>query len=318
MTAGFSVWQLAGGPTSRSYADVFLKYGVGLLGPGDAGRWTQGRKDEDLGGGFIRRFATEMRVGDLVLLRTGIATIVALGVVAGPYEYLEQFDDVNGWDLQHGRRIRWCVLPQPYTFTGNVFGSSPPRVSQVWKPDVLNFAVPFLNSPPTEWQSAVLPGLPKEEPSLDDIPAALQEIVAKVQDLVPLFWDETAFGCYPKEDEMVAHFVVPFLYALGWPPELIAIKWQNIDVAVFSTLPRIPQNCQLVIESKRFGAGVEGALNQAVGYVESLGLTCDVMVTDGIRYRMYSYINGFTPVAYANLILLKESAISLFDEIRKI
>jgi hypothetical protein len=32
------VWQISGGPASRSYADVFLRRGVGLIGPGDPGR----------------------------------------------------------------------------------------------------------------------------------------------------------------------------------------------------------------------------------------------------------------------------------------
>ncbi|OGK88956.1 MAG: hypothetical protein A2X50_05095 [Candidatus Rokubacteria bacterium GWF2_70_14] len=31
-----AVWQISGGPTSRSYAEVFLKHGVALIGPGDA------------------------------------------------------------------------------------------------------------------------------------------------------------------------------------------------------------------------------------------------------------------------------------------
>ena len=39
----------------------------------------------------------------------------------------------------------------------------------------------------------------------------------------------------------------------------------------------------------------------------------DVIVTDGIRYRMYSAKKDFTPIAYANLIRLKASATKLFD-----
>jgi hypothetical protein len=41
------VWQIAGGPSGRSYGDLFLKHGVGLIGPGDAGEWMQGRSDKD-------------------------------------------------------------------------------------------------------------------------------------------------------------------------------------------------------------------------------------------------------------------------------
>ena len=52
--------------------------------------------------------------------------------------------------------------------------------------------------------------------------------------------DRQAFGEAASEDELIAHFVVPFLRALGWPPERIAVQWRHIDVAVFMALPRIP------------------------------------------------------------------------------
>ena len=67
-----------------------------------------------------------------------------------------------------------------------------------------------------------------------------------------------------------------------------------------------------MIEAKRLGAGVEGALDQARRYVEKLGLRSDVIVTDGIRYRMYAGQRGFAHVAYANLARLKKSAADLF------
>ena len=119
------------------------------------------------------------------------------------------------------------------------------------------------------------------------------------------------------EDEMVAHYVVPFLRALGWPAERIAVKWRNIDVCVFSGLPRIPEHCHYLIEAKRLGAGVEGALAQATGYVSALGVPCDVVVTDGIRYRIYESDKDFAPVAYANLARLKQSSMELFTRMRR-
>jgi hypothetical protein len=312
-----AIWQLAGGPASWSYAKVFLQYGVGLIGPGDAGPWKAERNDTEFEGGFVRRFASEMQVGDVVLLRKGMATIIAIGIVASDYMYLNQFDDVNGLDLQHARRIRWCKLPQEYTFETKVFGANPSRCSRTWSNDLKDYAERFLNSPPTHWQEAPLPALPEEQPPLDAIPSGLAGIVAQAQDLVGLFWDRQNFGEHPKEDELVGHFVIPFLRALGWPPERIAVKWRDIDVAVFAVLPRTPENCHFVIEAKRLGAGVEGALEQAMGYVESLGVPRDIIVTDGIRYRMYSYENKFAPVAYANLVWLKRSATDLFDRMKK-
>lgn len=94
-----AVWQISGGPASRAYADVFLRHGVALIGPGDAGPWNSERDDDEFEGGFVRRHASEVKPGDVCLLRTGIATIAAVGIVASDYLYVNAFDDVNGWDL---------------------------------------------------------------------------------------------------------------------------------------------------------------------------------------------------------------------------
>jgi hypothetical protein len=45
-------WQVAGGPTSRTYADVFLRCCVALIGPGDAGEWNCERDDSEVGDAF--------------------------------------------------------------------------------------------------------------------------------------------------------------------------------------------------------------------------------------------------------------------------
>jgi hypothetical protein len=85
----------------------------------------------------------------------------------------------------------------------------------------------------------------------------------------------------------------------------------------FRTLPRTRENCQFVFEAKRLGAGVEGALMQAKGYVEALEIPRDVIVTDGIRYRLYSAELGYEPTAYANLARLKKRASDLFARIKR-
>lgn len=316
-SADRSVWQVSGGPASRAYSDVFLRYGVALIDAGDAGPWNSDRDDNEFEGGFVRRFASEVSPGEVFLLRKGLATVSAIGLVVGDYIYLNAFDDVNGWDLQHARRVRWSRLPEQHVFGGSPFGGSPPRCSRVTNRDVIEFSQRFLNSPPTYWQTAPLPELPAEQPPLVDVPDALRGIIAQAADLVPLFQDNQSFGEPPSEDELIVHFVVPLLRALGWPPERIAVKWRYIDVTVFRTLPRTPENCHLVIEAKRLGAGVEGALEQAKGYVEALGIPRDVIVTDGIRYRMYAGSRGFEPLAYANLMRLKKPAADLFARMQR-
>jgi len=311
-----AVWQVSAGPSARSYVDVFVKYGVALIGPGDAGPWDPSRDDSDFSGVFVRRFASEIGDGDVVLLRTGAATIAAVGLVAGTYEYVDAFDDVNGWDLQHVRRIRWYELPAPQTFAEFVFGASPPRCSRVWNEEALDFAERFVNSEPTYWQTVRLPELPSEDPPIEHVPSYLEGIIARIADLVPLFQDRIAFGEVPSEDELISHFVVPFLYALGWPPERIGIKWRWIDIAIFSALPRTPENCSFIIEAKRLGAGVEGALDQARGYAAALGAPKHIIVTDGVRYRMYDGFRSYQPVGYANLLRLKRPATDLFAKLQ--
>jgi hypothetical protein len=312
-----AVWQISAGPASRSYADVFLRHGVALIGPGDAGPWAADRDDTLFEGSFVRRFASEIAPGDVVLLRSGLARVAAVGLVVGEYLYLNAFDDVNGWDLQHARRVRWTRLPTEHDFGSAVFGANPPRCSRVWNKEVVDFATRVMNSPPTNWQAAALPELPAEQPPMAAVPEALTGLVAQAADLLPLMQDGERFGELPSEDELIVHFVVPFLRALGWPPERMAVKWRYIDVAVFRELPRTPASCRFVIEAKRLGAGVEGALEQAQGYVNALGTPCDVVVTDGIRYRMYDGAHAYEPLAYANLARLKQPAADLFARLQR-
>ena len=292
-------------------------HGVALIGPGDVGPWHSDRSDEEFEGGFVRRFAVVMRPDDVLLLRMGLSTIGAVGLVASEYQYMPQFDDVNDWDLQHGRRVRWCQLPDPYGFDEQVFGAHPPWLSRIQVSDIIKYVNRFVQSPPRDWQTRTLPRLPEKEADLEAPPAELQEIVAQVHDLARLYWDVDSFGEQPMEDELVAHYAVPFLRALGWPVERIAIKWRKIDLCVFSDLPRIPEHCYYLIEAKRLGAGVEGALKQATDYVSALGVSCDVVVTDGIRYRMYEASKDFAPVAYANLARLKQSSLELFARMKR-
>ena len=308
-----AVWQVSGGHRSRSYVDLFLRHGVALVGPGDAGAWSPERDDEEFDGVHVRRFAEAVQPGDAILLRTGAATIAAIGLAEGEYIYLERFDDVNGLDLQHTRRVRWCELPEHYVFASAPFGARPSRFSRVHDSSVVDFVRRFVASPPIRWQVVPLPDLPPQESPLDEIPGSLQPVVGEAQDLLTLFANESRFGERPTEDELVGHLVLPFVRALGWPPERVGVKWNRIDVALFSSLPRTTEHCAVVVEAKRLGAGVEGALSQALGYVEALGVPRDVVVTDGLRYRMYLASDDYAPVAYANLGRLKRSATRLFD-----
>ncbi len=112
--------------------------------------------------------------------------------MAGDYLYVNAFDDVNGWDLQHARRVRWCRLPAQHSFTGSAFGANAPRCSRVWTQRLsTSHEVPQLAADILADGAAARAS--RRGATLDDVPVALQDIVAKAADLVPLSMHATIF-----------------------------------------------------------------------------------------------------------------------------
>ena len=310
------IWQIAAGDAGRSYVDVFLNHCVALIGPGDPGPWNPQRSDAEFeGGGWVRWFATDVRCGDKMVLRMGRSTVHAIGLVESKYEHLPQFGDVNGWDVQHGRRVHWHRLSKPHIFEEPVFGTNPMRLSRVHKAEVLEFANTTLNMLPPDWNTGDIPELPPEEEDADlnELPTDLRTRIRRMQALAEKYRDGSVTSEWPQEAEVVAHLVIPLLQSLGWTPENIALEWSNIDICVFSTLPREPKHCRMLIEAKRLHNPIEKALEQASQYASTHELTADIVVTDGLRYRLYAANErGYEQVAYANVTRLKRKALQLF------
>ena len=182
---------------------------------------------------------------------------------------------------------------------------------------MVEFAERFLNSPPTYWQTAPLPSFPPKSRRSTMCPPRCREIVAQAADLVPLFQHVQSFGEPPSEDELIAHFIVPFLRALGWPPERIAVKWRYIDVAVF-------RPCR----ARRRTAT---SLSRRSAWVRASKARCsrqrDTWRRSGFRATSSSPTVfatgctpsdlGFEPLAYANLARLKKPATDLFARMKR-
>lgn len=106
-------WQVAAGEGARDYSSVFLQYGVMLIGAGDPGPYFQNKGYYAGHRGWraqVVAFAERVAREDIVILKRPHHRqwqIQAVGRVTGDYEYLEQFDDVEGWNLQHCRRVEW-------------------------------------------------------------------------------------------------------------------------------------------------------------------------------------------------------------------
>lgn len=54
-----------------------------------------------------------------------------------------------------------------------------------------------------------------------------------------------------------------------------------------------------------------------MGYLRDLGIQRDVIVTDGIRYRLYAAQENFAPAGSMNLARLKHPALQMLKQIER-
>ncbi len=330
---GARIWQVSAGDTNRNYVKVCLEWDVMLNGNGDRGPWPEcesrlradgvtSRKLSDL-----RRFCgNEVKPGDIVLLRLGTSQVHALGVIPHldyEYQWLDDFGDVDGWDLQHVRRVNWlwssnvadCAIFDAYTLKlGDTFQelSSPPPQLLKWIEELAVDEHKVLKVLPKscvhEHRLEVLGDrdLPELCSSLSVTKDRVDEIASTVMDILELRQHYVRNKLVPSESDTVTHFVVPLLMALGWKRQSIALEWHNTDLGLFESGLRKKEDCSMLIEAKRFSLSCLTANRQAQSYVER-GLTrCRAFaVTDGIRYGVFGRTAGgsfsVTPSCYMNL-----------------
>lgn len=318
---GKTVWQQAGGDTDRNYVDICLHWGVILNGPGYAGAWPSctdklrdegctSRKLTDLG-----RFAQDLCSGDVVVLRLGTSLVYGVGVVVGPYEWHDEFGDVDGWDLQHVRRVRWIFDgrdngPKAFGTYAMKQGDTTQRLSDgavmQWlrelpepSPATTNLRqLPALGSGSSIGVSEIAEFLFDHGVASTSITRLSNEIgeLARIAS-----WYRRSDSA-PSEHETVAYLVVPLLRALGWTPQRMAVEWNAMDVALFERLPREPQHLCAVVEAKKMSNACLGASSQAAGYAQGKPRCLRLIVTDGMRYgvllrtpqdtyRLFAYLN---------------------------
>ena len=108
-----TIWQVAAGNGDKNYVARCLQQSVIMIGPGNYGAWPDCekamRKDgiTARGAGIVRRFAEDMKPRDLVVLRIGTQQVHGVGELVGGYDWSDDYENVQGWDLQHFRRVRW-------------------------------------------------------------------------------------------------------------------------------------------------------------------------------------------------------------------
>lgn len=317
------IWQQASGE-GRNYSAICLQWDVILNGPGERGPWPACIENEKWDRSLrkitdMRRFCEEMKSGDLVVLRGGTSLVYGVGEVVGEYEWLHEFSDVDGWDLQHTRRVKWLwknELPQKFNTYALKFGDTTQEID--YQSPIINW-LNELEIPEENYQREIvkLPKLKSTDYTLEnDIAEYLYEkgvASNSIENLLKEFselrriakWYQDKYD--PSESETIAYLIVPILRALGWSPQKMAIEWHKVDLALFNQLPREDSNLAIVVEAKRKGNSCLTAKSQAELYAKGKSNCKRLIVTEGTRYGIYvQKDNEFHLYAYMNLIELRD------------
>jgi len=313
-------WQVAAGESGRDYSKVFLQYGVMLIGSGDPGPYF-GREDyygSRLWGHTIGYFAKQVAKDDIVILKKPYDRktwqVQAVGRVIGDYEWLEQFDDVQGWDLQHCRRVEW-VCPAGLR---KVAGLARGTFRRVYNSEVKAVARAVLE----EGQEQPVNEIPPAAKAVSDedlidylIDNGLRPGDAEM--VIQTIWRIRRLGrWYEKhgkdlsEHEIRTFLIVPILLALGWSEQKLKIEWKNTDISFFSRVYDSGDEPCMILESKRMGEGLGYAEKQVQRYAKDMPSCKRLIVSDGIRYYLYvkqgeSWDFEKDLRAYMNLLRLK-------------
>jgi hypothetical protein len=264
----------------REYRELFLDYGAMFIGGGR----NQG----------VTAFQEEVRQGDLVAMlgpQGSKKEISYIGKVTGEYEELQDFD-VDGWELNHSRRVAWRVLESPETLSVphmSTFRKAPQasqRIHELWPAGDDRKSTRSLENSPVETleiEDVIAPlitsGLPVAR--AEEIASALR----RVQRLARWYEDDN-FG-EVSEHEVRTFLVIPLLLGLGWPEQRIRIEYKHVDVALTVKARRGDEPPVAVIETKRLGVGLEGsAADQAWRYAARFPDCERCIVTDGLRWML--------------------------------
>jgi hypothetical protein len=323
--ANTTIWQQAAGDTDLDYSELCLKWDVILNGPGSAGSWAENKltyQDSKLSSRKItdlKRFAEKMSDGDFVVLRVGTATVLGVGQIVGPYQWCDEFGDIDGWDLQHIRRVRWLwkggSSPKKFDAYTLKLGDTTQKLNQG---PVVNWLSEL--TIPEKAYSNPLVELPCSKKNNEISVSEISEFLfdhgvasASITNLVNEIGELTRIAKWyqrsnkPSEHETVAYLVVPLLRALGWTPQRMAVEWNHVDIALFDQLPRNDKSLRIVVEAKKMDNSCLTAKSQAMSYASSRPNCRRLIVTDGLRYGVY--IRGaqetFHHYAYLNLTRLR-------------
>lgn len=314
-------WQIAAGEGVRDYSNVFLKFGIMLMGSGSPGPYFE-NKASYLGYHDWRArvvdFAERAKKGDIVILKKPQHQeweVQAVGRIIGDYEYIDQFDDVEGWNIPHCRKVEW-VCPENSEVKLSVKGLTRGTFKAVHQSDVINRAKSFLDEGKKFPVSEIPPDAKRmsDEDLIESLidnglrPDESERVIETIWRVRRLARWYVRHGEDISEYETRTFLIVPILLALGWSEQRIKIEWKKMDIAFFKGVYGKNESPCMILESKRMWEGLSYAKGQAENYAKLYPKCSRSVVSDGMCYRLYEKENNsWVWKAYMNLLRLRDA-----------
>ena len=323
-------WQVAAGEGARDYSSVFLQFGIMLIGAGNPGSYFDNKAyytgHHDWRAQVVR-FAEHVAEGDKVILKRPYHRqwqIRAVGHITGNYEYVEQFDDVEGWDLQHCRRVEWVCPPKVQDQPEKremvlVQGLSMGTFKRVCKREAIEKAERILEEGEKQEPKEIPPSAKKvsDEELVESLigkglrPADAETVIQAIWRVRRLARWYARYGRELSEHEIRTFLIVPIMLALGWSEQRIKIEWKNTDMSFFHEVYKRAEKPSMILESKRAWEGLHYAEWQLMKFARQFPECTQLVASDGIRYQLYVKHGSDWNLkkdfkAYANLLNLKD------------
>lgn len=329
-------WVIAAGDGKRDYSDVFLRYGIMLIGPGDQGSYFDNPENYRVHHKEVKWFAEDVKPGHIIILkraREGVVSIIAAGIVDGArgwvdderesgYFHSEIFGNVEGFSLQHGRYVTWYELREEVIPKHGLASRSRPLLHPQ-QDNIKQIAERIIAPPNRPRRPEKIP--PPANPVKDEklirnlIEGGLSS--GEAENVIRAFmrvrrlgrwyedhWEERADADEDiSEHETRTFLIIPLLLALGWPEQRLKIEWKNIDIAFFESNYRSGDSPIMILESKKLYDPLLWAEEQAKEYAEKFPNCKKLVVSNGIRYLLFQKEkNEWIPNAYLDLLKIRD------------
>ena len=308
-------WQIATGAEGRNYKSLCLRYGVAFVG---------GPKNKE-------RMIKEVKAGHVIVLKHGTKELIAVGIVrqdAKEVKDKEWLRDLDGWGADAYCRVNWKLpesipeleLPdRGFTRTTiQLIDDSKIRAAakRILEEGKSNKSEDEPLNPESIDVDRLVESTVSDRSLHDDLKNRINKIIELAKYYQGLQWGKGNIprGGEIREHEIRTFLVIPLLLSLGWSEKRLKIELsckgsrKRVDIACFrNEYKGKPDDCVVVVETKKFISGLDYAKDQALSYQKFFPSCRSIVVTNGYCYKIFEkegegkkFRNE--PSAYLNLL----------------